>query len=218
MAKHIQAKTQAQKQRAALNKLKSKGLYKGKIDGRKKPSPAQLRVINRFKDVLSGKASVVKPKDPKSYKEMFRVVGDKVVVPRRKGEKIKVGKTGVIIGERKVAGRTVNTRFKRVKSDKDLSNKPQMMFAVPFIRGRDVNGDPILEWKRFPNKQILLDIMGGYETKQQNPYKNWQNYVVEESVNATDEELFDKLGAKRKQIRFKDKPKKRRVNRKGRNV
>lgn len=213
MPKQVRTKKQVSADRRALKILKSSGLIK-KANLSKKPTSYQRGLINKFSDVISGKAQVVKPADPKSYKSLFRVVGDKVIVPKRKGEKIKVTAKGSIIGERKVSGRTVRSRYRRVKSDADLSDKKRTMFFVPFIRGRDAKGKPILEWKRFPTKELLLNIMGGYESRDKNPYSNWQDYVIEERIDADQsysmssdlqKRLDRKLGSgKRKKIRFND--------------
>jgi len=209
MATKSKARLQAKSQRRQLAKLKSAGLYSGKIDGRKKPSKYQQSLIAKYKDVVTGKASVVKPKDAKSYKSIFQVVGDKVIVPRRKGEKIRITEKGSIAGERKVGGRKVRTYFKKVKRGETLAaDKKPTMYFVPFIRGKDGKGKPIIEWKRFPNLDMLKQFMEGYD------YKDWTDYVVKERVDPdapytnSDElnaRLNKKIGnKKRRKIRFPD--------------
>ncbi len=202
---------QAKSQQRALQKLKDAGLYSGKVDRRKNPTKYQQRLLAQYKDVVSGKAAVVKPKNPASYKSLFRVKGDKVIVPRVKGEKVKVNTRGNIVSERKnAAGQKVSRSYRRVKSSADLKpGKGPVFYFVPFIRGRDpLTLRPRLEWKRFPNKEMLQNFMEGYD------YKDWTDYVIEERVDPDhpysmdfriEERLNKKLGnKKRKKIRFAD--------------
>lgn len=178
-------------------------------DLRKKPTKHQRALIRKFAAVIEGKATVVQPKNPASYKGLFQVKGKKVIVPRHKGEKIRVTKFGNIIGERKLGKRVVRSRYRRVNTSADLpKSATRSMYFVPFIRGKDATGRPILEWKRFPNLDMLKNFMEGYD------YKDWTNYVIEEKVDAdhayTNSEgltnrLNRKLGSKRrKRIKFDD--------------
>lgn len=170
-------RAQAKKDKIALRKLVRAGLYTGKFDARKKITKSQRATIRKYADVVTGKATVIKPENPASYKNLFRVKGDKVIVPRRKGEKIKVTKTGKIVGERKVGKRTVRSYFRRVERGAEIPKQSGVMYALPFIRGRDANGKPILDWKRFPTMGMLKSFMEGYD------YKDWTDYVLEERVD-----------------------------------
>jgi valyl-tRNA synthetase len=81
--------------KTALRKLRELGLYRGKLP-RGKLSKYQQSLIKRFDDVLKGGAKVLQPKSPKDYSSLYVVKSDKVIVPKRKGEKIKVNKHGNI--------------------------------------------------------------------------------------------------------------------------
>jgi hypothetical protein len=178
------------------------------LDLRRKPSAYQKRVISRFKDVVTGRAAVVKPKNAASYKSLFMVIKDKVIVPRHKGEKIAITKRGVIVTERKIGRRKVRSYFRRIKRGEEIPKSlKRKMYFVPFIRGKDAFGKPILDWKRFPDLAMLKQFMEGYD------YKDWTDYVIEEDINVdepyTNSEyltarLNKKIGKRRKKIRFKD--------------
>jgi hypothetical protein len=182
MPKQVSKKAQAKFARRALLKLKSTGLYSGKLDLRRKPSKYQARLIEKYRDVVTGRAQVIKPKNPKTFKSLFRVVGDKVIVPRRKGEKIKVTQRGAIVGERKVGKRVVRSRYRRMKANETIKAPTERtQYAVPFIRGRDKFGKPILQWKRFPSKEFLADYMTNSASVRD--YSDYANYVVEETLS-----------------------------------
>lgn len=175
MATIPNSKLQAKRTRAALKKLRATGLYTGKLDLRRKLTGYQKRQLSKFKDVIAGKSVALKPLNPKSYKGIFPIKRGVVIVPRRKGERILVEKkTGEIISSRKIGGVSVSARYEKVDSRK--KRDPDAAYLVPFIRGRKTNGDPILEWKRFPNWNALQKVMAGYD------YKNWKKFVVVERI------------------------------------
>jgi hypothetical protein len=179
--------SQVRSDRKALRILREKGLLSKSTNLSKKPTRYQRSQINKFADVIAGKAAVVRPKQPSTYKNLYRTKGDKVIVPKRKGEKIHVNRRGEIEGERKVGNRVVRSRHKRLRRGEDvgaLPSKSGKQYAIPFNRG---GGE--IEWKRFPDRDALRDFMQGYD------YKDWTDYVVEESVDEEmdDDELQDKL-------------------------
>lgn len=205
MAKAVRSKKQANSEKKALAKLRDLGLIP-KFDARKKPTRAQKSAINKFSDVLAGKAAVVKPKNPKDYDKLYRRVGGSVIVPRRKGEKITVNKKGEIAGSRRVGGRVVKSRFRKVPKDGEIPrSERRVQYAIPFIRGRDEDGEPILEWQRFPDYDLLKQFMAGYD------YKGWTDYVVEEEIGdeLNDDELWAILKKRRKGKRTRWKKGKR---------
>lgn len=184
MAIKSRSNSQLKKERRALRRLREAGLYTGKLDLRKKPTAYQRKAITKFADVLSGAASVLKPKDAAAYKGLFKTVGDKVIVPRRKGERLSVDKkSGEIIGKRKVRGRTVRSRFKRVKSGETIKRPRKseaVQYAIPFNRGDH------LEWMRHPSYDALKSFMSEYAR-----YKGWKKYSVSEKVATADELDFE---------------------------
>lgn len=210
MANKKRTKVQARADKAALKKLKEVGLLTGKVNLSKAPTRSQRSLINKFADVVSGNAVVVRPKDPKHYKSVFRVKGDAVVIPKRKGERITVDKkTGTIVSKRKVGKRTVTSRGLKVAKGSQIERpKEPVQYAVPFKVGADK-----LHWMRWPNYDEMQKFMHRYETKQDNPYLGWTNYVVEEKVGdeLDDDELERRLQSQlRRAKRGKSGRKKRR--------
>lgn len=196
MAIKSKARTQAARDKKSLRKLRELGLLTAKADLRRKPSKYQKSLLSKFSDVLNGKAAVVKPKNPTEYKGIFRVQNGRVVVPRRKGETIKVDKKGRIAGERKDAsGRKIKSRIHKVpRGDMPARQTGRVQYVIPFItRGGEIN------WMRWPNYDELKKFMEGYN------YKDWPNYVVTEKVDEelSDEELQDKLDEKRLKVQIR---------------
>lgn len=177
-----------------MRKLRDLGLYKG--DLRKKPTKYALGKLKQFDDVLSGNAVVVKPRDPKRFKNMYRTIGDVVVVPKRKGEKISVDKSGEIVSKRKSGKHIIRARGKTVKRGEPIA-KPEpettTQYVIPF------NSRDGVTWFRFPDWDELQKFMAGYD------YKGWEDYVIVEEVGSEfdDDELNDRLDSKRKGRRIR---------------
>jgi hypothetical protein len=175
--------------RIALKRLRDLGLYKG--DLRKKPTKYALNKIEKFDAVLKGKATIVRPSDPKRFKDIFETVGKAVIVPRRKGERISVDKSGEIVSVRKSGKRTIRARGKTVKRA-DVIEKPEaernVQYVIPF------NSRDGVTWFRFPDYDELKKFMAGYD------YKGWKDYVIEEDVENPfdDDELDERMSRKRK--------------------
>ena len=154
-----------------------------------------MKKIEQFKPVLTGKATIVQPKNPARFKNIFQTVGKNVIVPKRTGEKITVDKkTGEIVSKRKVGSRTVTTRGLQIKRGEKIP-KPEkkeaerVQYAIPF----NSSGGGV-SWMRFPDWDSLQKFMAGYD------YKGWQDYVVVETIGNEfdDEELTERLERKRK--------------------
>jgi len=181
-SKQSRSKTQVRFEKRAIKKLRSAGLYSGKVDLRKKLTAYQKRLIEKFDAVVRDKATVVKPKNAASFKDIFQVSGDKVVVPKSKGQKISVSKTGSI----RIEGKTGNVKYvrtsRRVKEIGELQPTQratkETVVAIPFARrvGKDQYR---LEWHRFPTFKHLQDFMSSDSLK---GYKDWSNYVFIEEI------------------------------------
>jgi len=96
---------------AKVKKLKRAGLLQN-VDPRKKPTPAILGVLTKYKDVLTGRSAVVKARDKNKASEIrkrlgLRGSGNTIIVPREKGEKIRITKGGEIKSTRKRYGQTI---------------------------------------------------------------------------------------------------------------
>lgn len=169
----ISSRRQAKKQRAALRKLISTGIYTGKADLRRKPTKYQKRVISKFADVVAGRAAVLKPKAPSAYRKLFKTVDKLVIVPRRKGERIRVDKkSGEILRTRTVRGRKVQSRLRRVKAGETIKRPAPaqaVQYAIPFNRGDHI------EWMRHPTFDALKAFMSEYAR-----YKGWKKYARNE--------------------------------------
>lgn len=168
---------QVKRDKSAIKKLQSLGLLQNrKIDLRQRPSGFVADALQEFRDVLQGKATVVRPKNPAKFKDIFRVSGDAVIIPRRKGEKISVDKkTGEVVSVRKVGTRTVRTRGRSIARGQQIpppTDGKRTQYAIPF---KAPGGGT--RWMRFPSYQDLQKFMAGYD------YKGWQDYVVEEDID-----------------------------------
>lgn len=170
--------------------MRDLGLYK--TDLRKTPGKSQLRKLSEFADVLTGKATVVKPANPKRFKGIYKTVGDSVIVPKRTGEKITIDKSGEIISKRKSGKRVIKGRGRSLKQGEELKRPLRervVQYVIPFNgRGGEVN------WFRFPSYDELKKFMAGYD------YKDWKDYVIEEDIEnpIDDDDLEERLDRKRK--------------------
>lgn len=175
-------KSERKKQSAALKKLRVAGLYTGKLP-RGKPSKYQQSLIKKFDAVIKGKATVVEPKGAKDYRGIYQVSGKKVVVPKGKGEKIKVSKTGNIVRERKgPRGEKITGTLRRHKlGTTPAKPAPQrrVQYAIPFAR-KVAHNRYRLEWHRFPSWESLATFMSEYEKER---YPDWKNFVFEEEIS-----------------------------------
>lgn len=178
-------KSDSKKQRAALKKLRTAGLYGGKIP-RGKLNKYQQSLVNKFDAVVKGKAKVVSPKNPKDYSKLYQVKGSKVIVPRAPGEKISINKNGNVVRERKgPRGEPIKSTSRRTKPG-ELPPKPvppkQVRYAIPFARKLG-KGRYALHWQRFPTWDALAAFMATYE--KEGRYEDWTNFVFEEEISDT---------------------------------
>lgn len=211
---------QAKRERNAIRKLISTGLYTGKVDLRKvtshqTPTPYQRKLIAKYANVIAGKATVLRPADPKSYGKIFEVKGDAVIIPVRKGETFRVdAKTGRIKGRRRTRRGTIKQEFIPIKPGASIKrSKEPTQYAIPFNRGDH------LEWQRHPSFDALKSFMTEYAK-----YKGWKKYTVgerdpvllENEMDFEDDEdltfvLEEKLGPQygASAGRFRDRPKRK---------
>jgi hypothetical protein len=183
------SKAQASRDKRALQKLRSTGLYTGKIDLRKAPTRYQKSLMGRFADVLAGKAAVVRPADPKAYKRAgFRTAGKAVIVPKRKGERIGVGKTGRITRTRKGAKRAtiIPVRGAPVAEGPVPGEPAAQIYYLPFKAGTGP-GAPV-EYRRFSRRGLVKFFL---EYKRDNKHVNtWlRSLEVENASPALEREL-----------------------------
>jgi len=174
-----QANRRAKKERdRQIQRLKDYGLVSKRQNI--KSAVTRRNLLSKYKDVLTGKATVVTV--PKGFaaklKSSMRVVGPKVVVPRERGERVTFEKSSErITTSRKVGGQ----RVKRIVYTGGAMPKPRkgkkFMYAVPFTGGGRV---------RFDSFAALKDFMQPYHS-----YKNWKDYLEIEEVDADEDEGAD---------------------------
>lgn len=191
----VRNKTQAKKQRAALKWLARNDLYTGKIDLRKKPTPYQQSLINKFNLLSKGpKPAVVIPKNPAAYKGTFQVKGDKVIVPRKKGETVGLTKSGTIKRSRHAGGLKVRSRF--VEGERGLEKEPILkatVYHVPFNRGKGR-----IEWRRF-TAENFKKFREEYKNRASqrkgggSDFRDWMKLVEVETIDFTNRANFERF-------------------------
>lgn len=125
--------------------------------------------------MVAGKARVLRPKNPSTYKKLFRVSGKNVIVPRRKGERVSVNKSGELVRKRKVAGRRSTGTYKHApRPDQFKPSKRRVVYALPVARGGGA-----VEWYRYSSWDKLVADM---QTGSLKGYRNFADYVVEETI------------------------------------
>lgn len=168
--------TQAQKSAIPkLAKLKERGLFAGNV---RRPSKYAIKQTKVYKDVLDGRASVVKvPRNKaREYRDAFRVKGTSVVVSRGKTEKVRYNKkAGEIQSIRHDYGKKIRKRILPTKPE-GLDQLPKarkgQYYTIPFNRGSTI--------ERFTFESIdeLRKFMSGYEDR----WPNWEKYVEVEEM------------------------------------
>jgi hypothetical protein len=185
--KRSRSKTQASADKAALKKLRASELYGGEIDLRKAPTPYQKRLLSKFSDVISGKAAAVKPANPKSYSEQFRVKGKIVIVPKRENERITISKSGKIIRQRGGKSRTIVV----IKPERGVPKPAEgtaIIFVVPFRRGTQKHGE-VIDWRRF-SYSGLLKFFSDY-LRSMSQFREWAQFIEIEEMPASYERDLD---------------------------
>jgi hypothetical protein len=182
MAKRPRTKKQAQSDKTALRKLRDLGIVPAKTDLRKAPSRRQRTLINKIKDVFARVASIVKTKSAAAYKATgrFTVLKDYVIVPRAKGERVKVDKAGAIVKTRSVKGRTVK-RTIRVEQPSKIARpvSKATVFVVPFKKKG--GGE---EYRRFTYDGLKTFFAEYLRNIKQ--FDEWSQYIEEEEIEFND--------------------------------
>lgn len=200
MAKRAPTKTKkpafTEAQKAGLKVLKDRGLYHPKNPRSLTPGAAKYAksLLNKFGDVISGKASVVtaSAKGQKGFKAAakyhhadeivgtVRVKGNKIIIPSQAGEHAYFSKkTGSVVVARKVGrDRYIRTPFpKRITTIESLRDqlRPGDRIAVPQFRGkRGVN------WFNMDQSEFIKlwqQGSGGDDGRAPKRYDNVENYI-----------------------------------------
>lgn len=98
--------------RYKVARLKKAGYLKN-VDPSSKPTPAVFAAFSKHKDILTGRAAVIKAPTADKAAEIRKRLGLKgsgktVIVPREKGERFNVTRSGEIHSTRHVYGQTVH--------------------------------------------------------------------------------------------------------------
>lgn len=191
-------KKQARAQKSAIKKLRDLGIIKA--DLRRKPTPATKRALKKYADVVSGRAAVLKVKNPRVYRktEGVRVAGKNVIVPRRKGEKISIDKkSGRIVHKRKIGGKIVTSKSRVVDGGVRIGSRTPIV--IPFAVGNSGR----VEYFRFATEDALHNFLDEYEKRHRRKYKNRRNYILVEDlepgehfVNPRDEDEKEERNAR----------------------
>lgn len=180
--------------------LRDAGLFGKRTSLRAKVSKSQKTKIDKYKDVISGKAKAVTMTETHARKIRklygLKGTGGTVIVPKKKGERITFAKSTDEITIRKKGGRktvlTPNFKARIVPPGKRL------FYTIEFARGNDT------ERYRWEDHDMLVAFMTPYETKEKNPWKDWRAYLI---LDYLDKEEIADARAEGDVVNTKRKPK-----------
>lgn len=180
--------------------LREAGLFGKRTSLRAKVSKSQKSKIDKYKDVISGKAKAVtmSEKHAREIRKLYGLqgAGGTVVVPKKKGERITFAKTKDEITITKKGGRktVMSPDFKA----RLVPPGKRLFYTIEFARGSDT------ERYRFEDHEELIRFMTPYEQKPKNAWKNWRAYLV---LDYLDKEEIAEARADGDVINTKRKPK-----------
>lgn len=189
--------------RSELGILRRKGLYKAKRP-RAKLTRYALGLLRKFRDVITGKASVVNVGSMESAKRLrtgettgtVRTKGRLAVVPSQGDERVRYSKkTGRIIATRKIGGAryTRETFAHRPRTLKETlkSLKPGDRIAVPMYRG--VKG---VEWTQYTPDEFS-NFWNQYGARGQSRTKTGQFHRYHDLLSHIQIARYSEPGSKR---------------------
>jgi hypothetical protein len=169
------------KANSELSKLRKLGLYSGKA-ARGQPTKYARQQINRFRDVLDGKAAVIEA--PKSARQKYKgsesldFKGSKIIVPKNplSGERVtysKREKSIKIFGDAPNGKRYTKRLIGPDEFDRIVKPAPgkEIIYQVPFGRDRRMIG--------FDNFNELQKFMAQHYPR----YTNYRDYLEEIEVD-----------------------------------
>jgi hypothetical protein len=174
-----------------VEKLQRAGLI-GPVDTRKRPTPYILGQLTRYKEVIAGRATVVKAPSAAKARELRKRLGVKgsgraVVVPREPGEKIRIDKEGVIKSTRKRYGQTIKKTIGDRSSIQRPTDNVKRYYTLPHRR----RGTRNLKRTTFASFDEMLFYLEKYEID----FEEIEDYIEVEE--------FKKGSRKEKQARQK---------------
>lgn len=180
-----------------VQKLQRAGLI-GDVDFRKKPSPATIKKIQRHRDILSGKATVVQVPDVKTAQRLRKTLGLKgsgktLIVPKEKGERYSFQKsTGEIVSRRK--GYNPGETIKKTLGDK-FKVRPKdgkLYYTIP----ERTRGAGRLKRQTFASFDEMLYYLSKYEIN----FSDIEDRIEVEEIeknSAKDKRLSKQIGGER---------------------
>lgn len=138
--------------------LKRKGLYKP-VDKKAKPTRYALDKLKQYRDVVSGKATVLKAPSKASLRkarETYRVTRDRIVVGERKGAKVTLNKRGDVITKRGWGAVTTVSRPARIINGRPEQLKDGQYYTLPIRHGRNI------AFRNVDSLDELMLIVGEY--------------------------------------------------------
>lgn len=169
MPKTVRGKTQRSIYIFNIKKLQRAGLI-GKVDTRKKATPAIVQRLEKYRAVLVGKAQVVQAPDLATARRLRKTLGLKgsgktIIVPKEKGEKYSLKKsTGEIVSTRKgyrkgeTIKKTLGSKFPAQPAPN--SNK-RLYYTIP----SGTRGASRLKRKTFHSFDEMLYYLSKYEVE-----------------------------------------------------
>ncbi|MDE2020199.1 MAG: hypothetical protein KGJ13_07690 [Patescibacteria group bacterium] len=167
MSKRVRRKTQHDIFVSNVKKLQRAGLI-GKVDLRKKASPAIIRKIEKYRPLLRGKATVVVAPDTRTAARLRKTLGLKgsgktIVIPKEKGERYRYQKTtGEIVSTRKgyAKGETIKkTLSKGFPAPPEKGSGKRLYYTIP----ERTRGAGRLKRKTFGSFDEMLYYLSKYE-------------------------------------------------------
>lgn len=157
-------KQQRARTQRRIIRLRDLGLIDKKTDARKEPTRGVRNALLKYKDLLDGRAQAIRaPKGVKasSFRQRFkfRGKGDVVVIPKEKGEKYVIQKSGDLVSRRKGEGgeiikKTVSEKFKPRPAN------ARVYYTLPEKRRGSAGR---LKRKTFANLDELLYYLSQYD-------------------------------------------------------
>lgn len=176
--------TQVAKLKEQRAKLRALGLITIKRDLRSKINKTDKKAVAEFQDVLAGRAKVIDvptKAEAKKFGRIFKVKGEHVIVPRRKGERLRYNKeTGNIEGKRIEYGRTRKTIIPSEPTSAELAKKgKRLRYVLPVARGDEVQRYSFMSFAE-------LEHFVTQDTEFRGAYAGggWKRYVEFEEVGA----------------------------------
>ncbi len=187
--------------RSGVAALKAKGLVRKSTDARSQPPTRYMvnLVNNVFKDVLVGKASVVKTPSHKTAEKFkaagMRTRGSRVVVPLETGAKPPKyrPKSGEIVGSYDAFGRHFERHYEPFS--KDLGAVPpglRVRYSIPLGNSLRFHGNSAQTFESFSElENFMFEYEHPPEGSTHHAYKNWRQFVIMDyvPVDSDDDDL-----------------------------